>query len=148
MISTGMDNKMILWDMRVTFRSNELFQMDAFVESITLCDFYLVAAIKNCANVYDLRKMTEPIKSMGSSMDYQICCVRSFSNGKGKILCNGFFSFLAHFCHVFEDLSLSLSLSLPPTGYIAGSKDGRVALNFFQGSHPSETGSVSKSPVF
>ncbi|CAA7399384.1 unnamed protein product [Spirodela intermedia] len=108
LISTGMDKKLILWDMHAC-RENGFIKMDSEVESLSLCDYYLMAAVGKCVNVYDLRNLTGPLQSMGSSMDFQICCVRSFSNRKG---------------------------------YIVGSIDGRVGVNFLERSCSSETGCV------
>ncbi|XP_078437090.1 transducin/WD40 repeat-like superfamily protein [Wolffia australiana] len=83
-ISTGMDKQLILWDMRSKCRANEFIKMNAEVGSITLCHYSLVAAVRECVHVYDLRNMTAPLQSE-SSMDFQICCVRSFSNKKGYL---------------------------------------------------------------
>lgn len=84
LISTGMDKKLILWDMHATCRENGFIKMDSDVESLSLCDYYLMAAVGKCVNVYDLRNLTGALQSIGSSMDFQICCVRSFSNRKGN----------------------------------------------------------------
>lgn len=60
--------------------------VDSEVESISVCGFHLLVVIGSTVEMYDLRRLKEPVKMKESSMDYQISCISSFPNCQGITL--------------------------------------------------------------
>ncbi|MQM23046.1 hypothetical protein Taro_056107 [Colocasia esculenta] len=83
LVSTGLDKKLIFWDIHAMNRKSGCLEMDSEVTSMSLCGHYIIVAIGTHANVYDLRNLKGPLQTQGSSMDYSICCVRSLSRKQG-----------------------------------------------------------------
>ncbi|XXG44396.1 hypothetical protein AAC387_Pa01g4216 [Persea americana] len=83
-ITGGLDKKIMFWDFRMANGSNGQSKVvDSEVESMSVCGFHLVVVIGSTVEMYDLRRLKEPVKMKESSMDYQISCICSFPNCQG-----------------------------------------------------------------
>lgn len=96
-ITAGLDKKIMLWDFRVANGSNEQSKVVDFeVESMSVFGVHVLVVIGSSVEMYDLRRLKEPIKMKESSMDYRISCICAFPNCQGIIPFPLFFSFSAH----------------------------------------------------
>uniref|UniRef100_A0A1D1YCC5 Mitotic checkpoint protein BUB3 n=1 Tax=Anthurium amnicola TaxID=1678845 RepID=A0A1D1YCC5_9ARAE len=86
LISAGLDKKLMLWDIHATNRKSGSLEMDTEVTSLSLCGYYIVVAVGTLTNVYDSRSLKGALQSEGSSMDYQLSCVRSLSKNEGFVV--------------------------------------------------------------
>ncbi|XP_042463413.1 mitotic checkpoint protein BUB3.3-like isoform X1 [Zingiber officinale] len=83
-ISAGLDKKLMFWDMHMKNGSTRCTkEVDSNVWSLSLCHFYLIAAVGNMISTYDLRNLSGTVQMKKSPMNYQITCVRSFSDKEG-----------------------------------------------------------------
>lgn len=89
-ITAGLDKTLMFWDMHMENANIGYTKMgDSDIWSMSLCGFYLVAAVGIAVNVYDLRNLEGPVQSKGSSMDFHVKCVRSFSSNQGIVSLSG-----------------------------------------------------------
>ncbi|KAG1347854.1 hypothetical protein COCNU_06G016830 [Cocos nucifera] len=83
-ITAGLDKTLMFWDMHMENTNIGYTRMgDSDIWSMSLCGFYLLAAVGIAVNVYDLRNLKGPVQSKESSMDFHVKCVRSFSSNQG-----------------------------------------------------------------
>ncbi|KAH7660730.1 cell cycle arrest protein BUB3 protein [Dioscorea alata] len=82
-ISAGLDKKLRFWDPKEKCENGGCKSVDSEVWSMSLCGVYVLAAVGVMVDAYDLRNLKGPVQSKDCSMDYQIQCVRSFSDLQG-----------------------------------------------------------------
>lgn len=83
-ISAGLDKKLMFWDMHMKNGNTRCTkEVDSNVWSLSLSHFYLIAAVGNMISTYDLRNLSGTVQTKKSPMNYQITCVRSFSDKEG-----------------------------------------------------------------
>ncbi|KAM0951417.1 putative transcription factor WD40-like family [Dioscorea sansibarensis] len=82
-ISAGLDKKLKFWDPKEKCENGGCKSVNSEVWSMSLCGFYVLAAVGVMVDAYDLRNLKGPVQSKDCSMDYQIQCVRSFSDLQG-----------------------------------------------------------------
>lgn len=83
-ITAGLDKTLMFWDVHMENASIGWTRIgDSDVWSMSLCGFYLLAAVGIAVNVYDLRNLKGPVQSKESSANFHVKCVRSFSSNQG-----------------------------------------------------------------
>ncbi|XP_019711007.1 mitotic checkpoint protein BUB3.3 isoform X2 [Elaeis guineensis] len=81
---TGLDKTLMFWDMHMENANIGYTRKgDSDIWSMSLCGFYLLAAVGIAVKVYDLRNLKGPVLSKESSVDFHVKCVRSFSSNQG-----------------------------------------------------------------
>ncbi|KAG5522432.1 hypothetical protein RHGRI_034569 [Rhododendron griersonianum] len=108
LITAGWDRKIMSWDTRSTNTLECLKTPFAEVESMAVSGCNLIVAVGSSVNIYDLRNFNKSVYAKELFPGFQIRCVRTILNSEG-----------------------SLSVH---TGFVAGSIDGRIAVEYLNSS--------------
>ncbi|XP_073316138.1 mitotic checkpoint protein BUB3.3 [Primulina huaijiensis] len=82
-ITGGLDKKVKFWDVRSSCSVGLLRNLYAEVESISLCGFHLLVALKSSVHKYDLRCFDRLLQAKELSWDINVKCVRSNADLEG-----------------------------------------------------------------
>ncbi|KAL6637896.1 hypothetical protein ACP70R_025468 [Stipagrostis hirtigluma subsp. patula] len=85
-VTASLDKKMRLWDRHTrSANSGNNITLDLDVASLSICGVYILAAVENNVYIYDLRKLTGPIKEKDCPLEYQIRCLDASVDWNGFV---------------------------------------------------------------
>ncbi|CAM8942899.1 unnamed protein product [Rhodiola kirilowii] len=82
-LSAGWDKKVRSWDPRITDAIRPYKDVGDVVKSMSISSNNLMIAVGKSVLLYDMRYFDQPIQFKESCKEFQIKCVRSFSDSKG-----------------------------------------------------------------
>ncbi|CAJ1931979.1 unnamed protein product [Sphenostylis stenocarpa] len=83
LVTSGFDKKLVLWDMHMENASSCLRNLDAEVDSMSVCGFNLIISIGASVHVYDLRNFDKPVQSKEAFNGTHLRCVSSIPSAEG-----------------------------------------------------------------